>query len=149
MSRNLLPWTNFKICSYCSFAWPSLTRSILFCKIRMCFSFMISIAAKCSDVCGWGHDSFPAKQTLHSYYLNQQNMFNTFAATWPEYRSRRLCSLHTALHTNNIDFVCLLTLEMVVHLRSGHRNEFLWLSAVWVGFSFCAKLSFCLLECTS
>lgn len=96
MSRNLLPWTNFKICSYCSFAWPSLTRSILFCKIRMCFSFMISIAAKCSDVCGWGHDSFPAKQTLHSYYLNQLNMFNTFAATWPEYRSRRLCSLHTA-----------------------------------------------------
>lgn len=26
----------------------------------MCFSFMISMAAKCSDVWGWGHDSLPA-----------------------------------------------------------------------------------------
>lgn len=26
----------------------------------MFLNFMISTAAKCSDVCGWGHDSFPA-----------------------------------------------------------------------------------------
>ena len=26
----------------------------------MCSSFMISTAARCSDVCGWGHVSFPA-----------------------------------------------------------------------------------------
>ena len=28
--------------------------------MMMCFSFMISMAARCSDVCGWGQDSFPA-----------------------------------------------------------------------------------------
>ena len=27
----------------------------------MCFSFMISMAARCSEVCGWGHDSLPAE----------------------------------------------------------------------------------------
>ena len=54
------PWTNFRIWSYWSLAWLSLTKSILFCRIRMCFSLMISMAAKCSDVCGWGQDSFPA-----------------------------------------------------------------------------------------
>lgn len=54
------PCTNARICSYCSLAWLSLTKSILFCRIRMCFSFIISIAAKCSEVCGWGHDSLPA-----------------------------------------------------------------------------------------
>lgn len=59
-TKEKLPWTNFKICWYCSLACDSLTRSILFCKIKMCFSFIISIAAKCSDVCGCGHDSFPA-----------------------------------------------------------------------------------------
>ena len=26
----------------------------------MCFSFMISMAARCSEVCGCGHDSLPA-----------------------------------------------------------------------------------------
>ena len=56
----LIPWTNFSIWSYCSLAWLSFTKSILFCKIRMCLSFMISMAAKCSDVWGWGQDSFPA-----------------------------------------------------------------------------------------
>lgn len=54
------PWTKARICSYCSLAWLSFTRSILFWRMRMCFSFMISMAAKCSDVWGWGHDSFPA-----------------------------------------------------------------------------------------
>ena len=26
----------------------------------MCFNFMISMAARCSEVCGCGHDSLPA-----------------------------------------------------------------------------------------
>uniref|UniRef100_A0A0E9XF51 Uncharacterized protein n=1 Tax=Anguilla anguilla TaxID=7936 RepID=A0A0E9XF51_ANGAN len=55
-----VPCTKARICSYCSLAWLSFTRSILFCRIRMCFSFIISMAARCSDVCGCGHDSFPA-----------------------------------------------------------------------------------------
>lgn len=54
------PCTKARICSYCSLAWLSFTRSILFCRMRMCFSFMISMAARCSDVWGWGHDSLPA-----------------------------------------------------------------------------------------
>jgi len=57
-----VPWTNLTIWSCCSLAWLSLTKSILFCMMIMCFSFMISIAAKCSDVCGCGHDSLPAAQ---------------------------------------------------------------------------------------
>ena len=40
----------------------SLMRSILFCRIMMCFSFMISMAAKCSEVWGCGHDSLPARE---------------------------------------------------------------------------------------
>eukprot|EP00123_Amoebidium_parasiticum_P012219 comp21201_c0_seq1/m.28805 comp21201_c0_seq1/g.28805 ORF comp21201_c0_seq1/g.28805 comp21201_c0_seq1/m.28805 type:complete len:353 (+) comp21201_c0_seq1:732-1790(+) len=55
-----VPCTNLRICWYWSLAWLSLTRSILFCRMMMCLSFMISIAARCSDVCGCGHDSFPA-----------------------------------------------------------------------------------------
>ena len=55
-----LPWTNFKICWYWSSAWVSLTKSILFWRMMICFSFMISIAAKCSDVCGCGQLSLPA-----------------------------------------------------------------------------------------
>jgi hypothetical protein len=47
-------------------AWPSFTRSILFCRIRMCFSFMISIAARCSEVWGWGQDSLPAENRSHT-----------------------------------------------------------------------------------
>lgn len=61
-----VPCTNFTICSCCSFAWPSFTKSILFCRIRMFFNFIISMAAKCSLVCGWGQDSLPKiLQTLH------------------------------------------------------------------------------------
>lgn len=73
---HFLPCTNFRICSYCSFACPSFTRSILFCRIRMCFSFIISIAAKCSDVWGCGHDSLPAANTNTSskcYSFQSQN----------------------------------------------------------------------------
>lgn len=62
------PCTKARICSYCSLAWLSFTRSILFCRIRMCFNFMISIAAKCSEVWGWGHDSLPAETTGRESY---------------------------------------------------------------------------------
>ena len=79
-----LPLTNAKICSYCSFAWLSFTRSILFCRIRMCFSFIISTAAKCSDVWGCGHDSLPAETsnnflqlTLHLKWNNPPSIFGT------------------------------------------------------------------------
>ncbi len=69
----LLPCTKARICSYCSLAWLSFTKSILFCRISMCLSFMISMAAKCSDVCGWGHDSLPAERVKkvisHSYNM--------------------------------------------------------------------------------
>ena len=31
--------------------------------MRMCFSFIISMAAKCSLVWGWGQDSLPAMRS--------------------------------------------------------------------------------------
>ena len=37
----------------------------------MCFNFMISMAAKCSDVCGCGHDSLPAKEKCSKNYMSQ------------------------------------------------------------------------------
>mmetsp|Transcript_19488 Transcript_19488/g.54209 ORF Transcript_19488/g.54209 Transcript_19488/m.54209 type:complete len:200 (-) Transcript_19488:609-1208(-) len=46
--------------SYCCSAACSLTKSILFCRMMMFCSFMISTAARCSAVCGCGHDSLPA-----------------------------------------------------------------------------------------
>ena len=55
-----VPWTNFKMFWYWSFAWVSFTRSILFCNIIICFNFMISMAARCSEVCGWGQVSLAA-----------------------------------------------------------------------------------------
>ena len=51
------------ICWYCSFAWTSSTRSILFCNTNIEFNFIIPIAAKCSDVCGCGQVSLAAKNS--------------------------------------------------------------------------------------
>mmetsp|Transcript_57533 Transcript_57533/g.106277 ORF Transcript_57533/g.106277 Transcript_57533/m.106277 type:complete len:233 (-) Transcript_57533:368-1066(-) len=55
-----VPATNFLISSYCARACCSLINSTLFCKMMMCFSLMISKAAKCSEVCGCGQVSLPA-----------------------------------------------------------------------------------------
>mmetsp|Transcript_51515 Transcript_51515/g.117774 ORF Transcript_51515/g.117774 Transcript_51515/m.117774 type:complete len:215 (+) Transcript_51515:525-1169(+) len=55
-----VPATNFLISSYCACACCSLISSTLFWRMMMCFRRMISTAARCSDVCGCGHDSFPA-----------------------------------------------------------------------------------------
>mmetsp|Transcript_17722 Transcript_17722/g.45805 ORF Transcript_17722/g.45805 Transcript_17722/m.45805 type:complete len:208 (+) Transcript_17722:801-1424(+) len=55
-----VPFTNARMSSCCDCAAASLTRSILFCRMMMCFSFMISTAARCSEVCGCGHGSLPA-----------------------------------------------------------------------------------------
>ena len=55
-----VPLTNALMSSCCCSAAASFTRSILFCKMMMCCSFMISTAARCSDVCGCGHGSLPA-----------------------------------------------------------------------------------------
>mmetsp|Transcript_520 Transcript_520/g.1592 ORF Transcript_520/g.1592 Transcript_520/m.1592 type:complete len:264 (-) Transcript_520:323-1114(-) len=46
--------------SCCESALASLTRSILFCRMMMCLSFMISTAARCSEVWGCGQGSLPA-----------------------------------------------------------------------------------------
>merc|ERR1719158_2131750 len=59
-SSAAVPATNFLISSYCAWACCSLMSSTLFCKMVMCFNRMISTAAKCSEVCGCGHDSLPA-----------------------------------------------------------------------------------------
>ena len=68
-----VPSINRRICSCCSCACVSLIKSILFCKIKTCFSFMISMAAKCSDVCGWGQDSLPAEKKLEQLIILHQS----------------------------------------------------------------------------
>jgi len=55
-------------CSCWSLACESLMRSILFWRMRMCFNFMISMAAKCSEVWGCGQDSFPAGRKINYYW---------------------------------------------------------------------------------
>mmetsp|Transcript_13089 Transcript_13089/g.31742 ORF Transcript_13089/g.31742 Transcript_13089/m.31742 type:complete len:363 (+) Transcript_13089:311-1399(+) len=56
----MVPWMNLQMASYWFAAAFSCTRSILFWRMMMCCSRMISTAARCSEVCGCGHDSFPA-----------------------------------------------------------------------------------------
>mmetsp|Transcript_48885 Transcript_48885/g.104361 ORF Transcript_48885/g.104361 Transcript_48885/m.104361 type:complete len:230 (+) Transcript_48885:681-1370(+) len=55
-----VPLTKARMSSCCCSAAASLTRSILFCRMMMCSSFMISTAARCSEVWGCGQGSFPA-----------------------------------------------------------------------------------------
>ncbi len=54
-------------CSCWSLPCESLTRSILFWRMRICFNFIISMAAKCSEVWGWGQDSLPAGKNTICY----------------------------------------------------------------------------------
>mmetsp|Transcript_5957 Transcript_5957/g.20166 ORF Transcript_5957/g.20166 Transcript_5957/m.20166 type:complete len:203 (-) Transcript_5957:370-978(-) len=56
----IVPCTNFWIASNWFVAALSCTKSILFCRMMMCFNFIISTAARCSEVCGCGHVSLPA-----------------------------------------------------------------------------------------
>mmetsp|Transcript_4721 Transcript_4721/g.14524 ORF Transcript_4721/g.14524 Transcript_4721/m.14524 type:complete len:243 (-) Transcript_4721:19-747(-) len=56
----MVPLMNLRMVSCWFMAALSCTRSILFCKMMMWRSFMISTAARCSLVCGCGHDSLPA-----------------------------------------------------------------------------------------
>mmetsp|Transcript_20576 Transcript_20576/g.71215 ORF Transcript_20576/g.71215 Transcript_20576/m.71215 type:complete len:223 (-) Transcript_20576:326-994(-) len=55
-----VPATNFLICSCCASAASGLTRSTLFWRMMMFSRRMISTAARCSDVWGWGQGSLPA-----------------------------------------------------------------------------------------
>mmetsp|Transcript_68951 Transcript_68951/g.156280 ORF Transcript_68951/g.156280 Transcript_68951/m.156280 type:complete len:262 (-) Transcript_68951:353-1138(-) len=55
-----VPATNFLISSCCAIACCSLISSTLFWRMMMCFSRMISTAARCSEVCGCGQASLPA-----------------------------------------------------------------------------------------
>ena len=52
----------------------ALKKSILLCRIKICFSFIISIAVKCSEVWGWEQDSFSSVQSLSCVWL--------FATSW-------------------------------------------------------------------
>mmetsp|Transcript_7758 Transcript_7758/g.23697 ORF Transcript_7758/g.23697 Transcript_7758/m.23697 type:complete len:223 (+) Transcript_7758:954-1622(+) len=58
-----VPATNLRICSCWASAASGLTRSTLFWRMRMFSSRMISTAARCSEVCGCGHGSFPATRS--------------------------------------------------------------------------------------
>mmetsp|Transcript_49063 Transcript_49063/g.98716 ORF Transcript_49063/g.98716 Transcript_49063/m.98716 type:complete len:221 (-) Transcript_49063:12-674(-) len=59
-----VPATNLRICSCCASAASCFTRSTLFCRMMMFPRRMISTAAKCSEVCGWGQGSLPATRSI-------------------------------------------------------------------------------------
>jgi hypothetical protein len=56
----MVPCTKAVIASCWLLAADSEMRSTLFCRMRMCCRRMISTAARCSEVWGWGHDSLAA-----------------------------------------------------------------------------------------
>eukprot|EP00732_Lithocolla_globosa_P004646 Lithocolla_globosa_v1_NODE_4389_length_1447_cov_46.732759.p3 type:complete len:213 gc:universal NODE_4389_length_1447_cov_46.732759:512-1150(+) len=86
-----VPLTKSKICWYCSSAAGSRTRSILFWRIRMCLSCMISMAAKCSEVWGCGQVSFPAiKSSAASMTAAPFNMV-AIRISWPGQSTNETC----------------------------------------------------------
>ena len=104
------PWTNLSIWSYCSLAWLSFTKSILFCRIIMCFNFIISIAARCSEVWGWGQDSFPAEKHNNNPKLKlallQTNKLNSY---W-EFKKSKVWTQFYVVPVPYYTSVCILVL---------------------------------------
>mmetsp|Transcript_66229 Transcript_66229/g.185188 ORF Transcript_66229/g.185188 Transcript_66229/m.185188 type:complete len:263 (-) Transcript_66229:386-1174(-) len=92
-----VPATNFLISSYWACACCALMSSTLFCNMIMCFKRMISTAAKCSDVCGCGHDSFPAiSKSAASITAAPFNMV-AMRMSWPGQSTKDTCLVNLQL----------------------------------------------------
>mmetsp|Transcript_31269 Transcript_31269/g.68394 ORF Transcript_31269/g.68394 Transcript_31269/m.68394 type:complete len:244 (+) Transcript_31269:808-1539(+) len=78
-----VPLTKARMSSNCCSAAASLTRSILFCRMMMCCSFMISTAARCSDVCGCGHGSLPAMSSSAASITAAPLSIVAMRMSWP------------------------------------------------------------------
>mmetsp|Transcript_58434 Transcript_58434/g.118835 ORF Transcript_58434/g.118835 Transcript_58434/m.118835 type:complete len:215 (+) Transcript_58434:477-1121(+) len=86
-----VPATNFLISSYCACACCSLINSTLFCRMMMCFSRMISTAAKCSEVCGCGHASFPAMRRSAASITAAPFSIVAMRISWPGQSTKETC----------------------------------------------------------
>eukprot|EP01085_Mycamoeba_gemmipara_P005027 Mycagemm_TRINITY_DN10110_c0_g1::TRINITY_DN10110_c0_g1_i1::g.5027::m.5027 type:complete len:474 gc:universal TRINITY_DN10110_c0_g1_i1:2343-922(-) len=78
-----VPCTNFRICLCCSAAAESFMRSILFCRMMMCCRRMISMAAKCSEVCGCGQGSLPAMRSSAASMTAAPLSMVAMRMSWP------------------------------------------------------------------
>mmetsp|Transcript_6873 Transcript_6873/g.13822 ORF Transcript_6873/g.13822 Transcript_6873/m.13822 type:complete len:304 (-) Transcript_6873:343-1254(-) len=86
-----VPSMNALIASYCWRAACSLTRSILFWRMMMFCSFMISTAAKCSAVCGCGHCSFPATSSSAASITAAPLSMVAIRMSWPGQSTKDTC----------------------------------------------------------
>mmetsp|Transcript_75854 Transcript_75854/g.153679 ORF Transcript_75854/g.153679 Transcript_75854/m.153679 type:complete len:214 (-) Transcript_75854:653-1294(-) len=91
-----VPATNSLIWSYCALAASGLTRSILFCRMMMLLSCMISTAAKCSDVCGCGQLSLPAMSSIAASMTAAPFNMVAIRMSWPGQSTKDTwrCSCH-------------------------------------------------------
>mmetsp|Transcript_93573 Transcript_93573/g.208214 ORF Transcript_93573/g.208214 Transcript_93573/m.208214 type:complete len:215 (+) Transcript_93573:347-991(+) len=86
-----VPATNFLISSYWACACCSLISSTLFCRMMMCFSRMISTAAKCSEVCGCGQASFPAMRRSAASITAAPFSIVAMRISWPGQSTKETC----------------------------------------------------------
>lgn len=87
-------FTNAWISPHCASAAPSLTRSILFWRIIRLRSFMISTAARCSDVCGCGHASFPAISSSAASITAAPLSMVAIRMSWPGQSTKLTCRIN-------------------------------------------------------
>mmetsp|Transcript_20396 Transcript_20396/g.69409 ORF Transcript_20396/g.69409 Transcript_20396/m.69409 type:complete len:225 (+) Transcript_20396:1029-1703(+) len=87
----MVPCTNFWMASYWFAAALSCTRSILFCRMMMCFSCMISTAARCSLVCGCGHVSLPAMSSSAPSMTAAPFSIVAMRMSWPGQSTKETC----------------------------------------------------------
>ena len=57
----------------------------------MCLSFMISMAARCSLVCGCGHDSFPAMRSSAASITAAPLSMVAMRMSWPGQSTKLTC----------------------------------------------------------
>mmetsp|Transcript_47995 Transcript_47995/g.159057 ORF Transcript_47995/g.159057 Transcript_47995/m.159057 type:complete len:244 (-) Transcript_47995:346-1077(-) len=93
-----VPLTNALMSSCCCSAAASLTRSILFCRMMMCSSFMISTAARCSDVCGCGHGSLPAMSSSAASITAAPLSMVAMRMSWPGQSTKETCRTSSYVH---------------------------------------------------
>mmetsp|Transcript_1173 Transcript_1173/g.4961 ORF Transcript_1173/g.4961 Transcript_1173/m.4961 type:complete len:209 (+) Transcript_1173:595-1221(+) len=78
-----VPATKRRICCCCAMASSCFTRSTLFCRMMMCSRRMISTAAKCSEVWGWGQGSLPAMRSSAASMTAAPLSMVAMRMSWP------------------------------------------------------------------
>lgn len=95
--RQALTWMNFWMASCWFTAADSVTKSILFWRMMMSLRRMISTAAKCSEVCGWGQDSLAAISSSAPSMTAAPLSMVAIRMSWPGQSTKETC--RTCAHT--------------------------------------------------